>query len=395
MRALGAVLVAVALLTGSAVGVAAQEDGQPTTTDQLISGMVTEEVEPSVFRVVNDGMRDLSWTDKPNSTIRDTAVRTGHDHSIWVVEPKRFYRLGDDQTYDWPNGRRPETFRVAPDGTVWIVDFGKNRGRLAIRSFDGTEWQTHKEARERFTGKPSRYTPGRAMDVAPDGTVWAAWPNPKKKVGVRAGVVARLDVDGWQRIGRQIRGDSHWLDVFAAEGGDAWAVNLEGGRWWLNRLVDGAWLPHGPDVSEFDIGLDGTVWANRWEPRVANGEYVTDAHGAQVNAASLMRFDGARWHEWAWVPADGVSEQPLAIDLHAAPDGSVWISYALQDGPEVTQGGAVWFDGTTWQYFLPNHEVRSMDLTTDGFAWVLARPLGSPDTVVLYVIGPKASVPAE
>ncbi len=31
----------------------------PMTTDELLSGMVTEEVEPGVLRIVNDGYRDL------------------------------------------------------------------------------------------------------------------------------------------------------------------------------------------------------------------------------------------------------------------------------------------------------------------------------------------------
>ena len=32
----------------------------PMTTDELLAGMVTEEVEPGVYRVVNDGVRDLT-----------------------------------------------------------------------------------------------------------------------------------------------------------------------------------------------------------------------------------------------------------------------------------------------------------------------------------------------
>ena len=30
------------------------------TTEELLSGVVTKEVEPGVFRVVNDGVRDLT-----------------------------------------------------------------------------------------------------------------------------------------------------------------------------------------------------------------------------------------------------------------------------------------------------------------------------------------------
>ena len=36
------------------------ESPSPMTTEELLSGMVTEEVEPGVFRVVHDGVRDLT-----------------------------------------------------------------------------------------------------------------------------------------------------------------------------------------------------------------------------------------------------------------------------------------------------------------------------------------------
>ena len=57
LRLLIAAMVALALvLTLGATPAAAQSS---TTTEELLSGMVTEEVELGVFRVVNDGVRDL------------------------------------------------------------------------------------------------------------------------------------------------------------------------------------------------------------------------------------------------------------------------------------------------------------------------------------------------
>jgi hypothetical protein len=53
MRTLGVVVISVLLLMASAIGVMGQ-DTDPTTTDVLLSGMDTEEVEPGVLRVVND-----------------------------------------------------------------------------------------------------------------------------------------------------------------------------------------------------------------------------------------------------------------------------------------------------------------------------------------------------
>ena len=50
----------------------------PMTTDELLSGMVTEEVEPGVFRVDHDGVRDLASADYES-------VFVGQDGSIWLA----------------------------------------------------------------------------------------------------------------------------------------------------------------------------------------------------------------------------------------------------------------------------------------------------------------------
>ena len=44
MRTLNATIMTVALLAGPAPAVAAQEDSQPTTTGELLSGMVTKDL---------------------------------------------------------------------------------------------------------------------------------------------------------------------------------------------------------------------------------------------------------------------------------------------------------------------------------------------------------------
>ena len=58
MRTFSATVVALVMLITSGVGMAGAQLDVPTTTEELLAGMVTEEVEPGVFRVVNDGVRD-------------------------------------------------------------------------------------------------------------------------------------------------------------------------------------------------------------------------------------------------------------------------------------------------------------------------------------------------
>ena len=56
---------------------AVTESPSPMTTQELLTGMVTEEVEPGVFRVDNDGVRDLASADYEY-------VVVGQDGSIWL-----------------------------------------------------------------------------------------------------------------------------------------------------------------------------------------------------------------------------------------------------------------------------------------------------------------------
>ena len=59
---------------------AVTESPLPMTTEEMLSGIVTEEVEPGVYQVVNDGVRDLSSA--PSKSDRFEVV-AGHDGSIW------------------------------------------------------------------------------------------------------------------------------------------------------------------------------------------------------------------------------------------------------------------------------------------------------------------------
>ena len=88
------------------------ESPSPMTTEELLSSMVTEEVEPGVFRVVDDGERDLS-------PAAHEYVVVGQDGSIWLGSyAGDLSRLGAAETIGWArdvaiSSLGPENERVA------------------------------------------------------------------------------------------------------------------------------------------------------------------------------------------------------------------------------------------------------------------------------------------
>ena len=98
----------------------------PMTTEELLSGMVTEEVEPGVYRVVNDGVRDLMVADR---------IVVGDDGSVWATRDhegpygRGLFRLGDE-IIDAPY----QAWSVTNDGTLWAE---------LLHTYDGERWTEH------------------------------------------------------------------------------------------------------------------------------------------------------------------------------------------------------------------------------------------------------------
>ncbi|MGD8682742.1 MAG: hypothetical protein PVG27_02245 [Chloroflexota bacterium] len=126
----------------------------PTTsvrTDILPGVALTvAEVEPGVYRVVNDGVRDLILGG-------NTDIVAGHDGGIWLLRKNQFVPVGGEG-YGWGTEKPVYVgdFEVPPDGTVWVQADG------AIQSFDGKGWTTHHEV-----------LGGVTVEVTPDSRVWA------------------------------------------------------------------------------------------------------------------------------------------------------------------------------------------------------------------------------
>jgi hypothetical protein len=156
------------------------ESPSPATTEELLSRMVTEEVEPGVYRVDNDGIRPLS---RPMSTRREAGdihkgmegkVVAGLDGSVWWFSQDGFFRLGDPDVHAWPDGRQ-DTFQygmttdleVGPDGTVWLARGSEWAYGGQISSFVREAWSVH----QGLSGSQTVL----GVEILPDGDVWAAW----------------------------------------------------------------------------------------------------------------------------------------------------------------------------------------------------------------------------
>ena len=179
MRRLSTFLLMIALLAALAVPIAAQA---PTATEaettsvrtDILSGveLTVEEVEPGVFHVLDDGVRDLDLGG-------NTDIVAGHDDGIYLLRKNRFHRLGSEIGQAWPkkDGWYHRDFEVTPEGTVWVIESEYAEvGPGALFSTAGDDWTRTPsppgDGAMLDSEEPSGVT---AIEVAPEGTLWASW----------------------------------------------------------------------------------------------------------------------------------------------------------------------------------------------------------------------------
>jgi hypothetical protein len=341
------------------------------TTEELLSDMVTVEVEPGVFRIVHDGVRDLTSADYGG-------VSAGQDGSIWLNHAGYPSRLGVAETHDWQL-EEPDylmDIEVAHDGTVWVVTGDE---WSPLRSFDGETWTTHRVMDERHVVD--------GVVFASDGVVW---------VVIQDGTLGYLDADGstWQTMetptARAGQGDfNSEVDElgFIATESDLWARSF-GGVW---HYADGAWehIPYGgPDTGAMP---DGVFWGV--------GEGTDDGW-------VLYRHDGTGWRQWSLGEHDMLPGGWVIAPYAVAPDGSFWAGWRMKDREEPQAPsrceGVSRFDGRTWMRYLPGRCVGFfgwMDIAPDGSVWVLSLEGEDPEDRYagqgLYVITPEAVAATE
>jgi hypothetical protein len=377
----------------------------PEQRPALLDGMVTEEVDPGVFRVVNDGVRDLSPTDAVD-------VVAGYDGGIWLLREQGFLRLGSDGVHEWPMGSGPEShvLQVAPDGTLWVVPTGPvfalpERGE-GLRSTDGEAWSRQP--------CPGDYCT--VVTVAPDGTLWASWGDGSACDQADAADCERwvgyLGPTGWQRLDGSTT-PAAFLRLVFTDAGDLYGVGA-GWDYSLYRYENGGWrqVSYVPLV---DVGPDGTVWQFGGFSDELRWDELTESFN-DVATWGLARFADGEWAGWTSADLPEIKDD-LGLDnqFKVAPDGSVWFSMwrngpgtetgtcepAWWGGPNAVDPDAVFavdcdglarFDGETLDRFLPGQSI-SMDIAADGSVWVVAGE--DEQGRDLYVVTPTALAPTE
>lgn len=368
---------------------AVTESPSPMTTEDLLSSMVTEEVERGVYRVLDDGVRDLTSVDASD-------IVAGYDGGIRLLWEDGFLRLGVDRFQQWPEGVTPVGYilEVAPDGTMWViprldVDYPTMRQGTGFRTTDGEAW----------TAQPC---PDECLGVmvAPDGSVWASW----------GPTVGRLGPSGWEPVTGLTDPPWKWgLRLFPTEAGDLYAWDID---WFdpLYRYEDGRWELVADSHFFVDVGWDGTVWRDGGEATFLTDEGVVPL---PLRGAELTRLRDGEWEGWSAAHLPQI-RYGFGHDhqFEAAPDGSVWFSlWRSADGSDPRLGGPRrWaertaavrggrmvcdglarFDGEGLDQFLPGQCIK-MDIAADGSAWVLS---DVEEGKALYVITPEAVMASE
>ena len=389
MRTLSAAVITVALLAMLATGAMGQDGSDPPTTQELLSGMVTEEVEPGVVRVVNDGVRDVSV---PSGMWGAAGLSIDRDGDIWVHGDTTAYRLGNP--HEPVRTPHDSLVGVTSDGTLWAATPGST-----IASFDGKAWT------ERAEIDRTAWVIGIA--TTPDGTAWATavddsqCPGNTSTPSCRQTQLVRIDETGastgpgWEGAEP---GQLQRHTPMVSPDGDVWLVEAEdrekegcsvgafhrydGSEWQTIDVPEG--LTTGSAGESFGFGPDGTLWAATGR----SGTYCMDAN------QGLARLDESGWslftEDEGVRPWGGEGAYGLSDHLRVAPDGGVWVAGAGWDGCH----GVARFDGASWMPYLEGYCVDGLDITPEGTVWALAAAdSGSP--LGLYVITPEAAAAAE
>ena len=161
-RPMLAVPVLIAVLVGSAVGVNATDDTDPDDTE--LDGLVTEEVEPGVERIISDGAGHDLDERHPNYRYGMEDVAVTPDGTVWLWSgyqeaDRKFHGLTGFSKLLWALGE--PGMSELPDVYCETVPEEEGLGLLCIDTPEGVG---------------TTYLAGTLINevvVAPDGTIWA------------------------------------------------------------------------------------------------------------------------------------------------------------------------------------------------------------------------------
>ena len=329
------------------------EADDTTTPPDLPPGvdLVTEEVEPGVYRVLSDGVRDLS------KRVRDVTVTPEGD--VWVElgtqENWDILRLGEPGV-SLELGRKSPWTLFTLDGAPVVSAGGVSSWRL----FDGEAWAKYEPSscdkmrsgwphggialdgecwaagdgnlyRVGDDGAPLVVDPqeiGLGPDrviasatVAEDGTLWATVYGPSGR-GLGFEGLMRYEGSAWEQVPYDQSGES-LVDGLDLTGDSPVTVGPDGTVW----VIETYWRPPGP-VSEFHVRLlrswDGAAWTT-YGPVETAGVSRGSLRGS---SSSYLLDDGTVWFRDGLLALDADGFRPLELpgagDLVYGPDGSAW-----------------------------------------------------------------------
>jgi hypothetical protein len=375
--------------------------------------MVTEEVEPGVYRVLSDDAGHDLVAEPPGD------VTVAPDGSVWLlrgasIEPGWPIRDHVDAVYRL-GLRNTHPFDPADPSYAWFTDFAVDaRGHAWVKigdgatlgNFDGSSWMA--------PTWPDGSAGVAGIESSDDGSVWVTQtvedgPGPR---------VARIINGEWTVLppleAPTLAGYFHGAARYfaAATDGTAWLANgnfhafdsatsapqgllhFDGTGWQVMDLpVDD---PSTWKAGPLALGSDGTLWVFL-EPNT--GQHLACRPG------QLARFSEDEWSLFEHRPHHSGSSRPNRVppivcgqgpeaSLAVDGEGRLWVA-AYEDGVRS-------FDGTTWQHYLTDLHVNRMGVLPDGS--VIATALyacpgsdtcsglhGDPTKAGLYVITPEGA----
>lgn len=308
------VLILVAVAAGGLLLAVGQQQPTPATvwpspsaSGTLMERLTTHEVEPGVYRVVSDGVRDLDWTvaDLPYGGFA-SGVAARADGSVWLRQGGSVFQLGDDADDADDAGAGLSWDDLAADTLArhWTAHAGTtdDEAGIGIVLTDGR-------------GRTAQDLPAthlvRQLRLGGNEYAWSL-----SLAGSGLGVVdpdkflVGLAPDGalWIRMDRQrfLRYDptANALGEYDSTDG---VPNM-------HAVLDGPGL--------FHVAVDGSVWMTG-----------TPRHGF---CDGVSHFDGTTWTHYL--------AGQCVYTMDSAPDGSLWL--------QASSSTDILALGTTWTYLI-------------------------------------------
>jgi hypothetical protein len=393
------------------------EQTDTTTLSDLVPGVDLEviEVRPGIYRVVSDGEHDL------RKNVWDVAVAP--DGGVWLEKHRITYEKAGGQPGLRGRSRDARVLRLGEPGISFEVDADDGlahpdgsgaRGEEAhLDVIDGKPIVAGPEIKRRFwDGQRWRLASGanlhcsdRVMEA--DGTCWHGSGKPNKK-GTWEVPEVRVDpADGTRQIVTRddlgLGPDNYFgWNIVLSEDGTVWTdiwdlpsdsslppvfaglATYDGDGWTLFESSDASVAR----IERLAVAPDGNVWVVGVTPEV-------------LDSGGLIAW---AWDGETWAEVGSLGTDPGGLDVHFAPDGTVWFD------------PLTYFDGTMIRHLeVPasgsstSPRIGSFSYAPDGAVWTVVVDMRTPEELGcqanprvcqgvpdgLYVITPEAVAATE